>query len=146
MSPGGLYIDTSCLLKLFFQEPDSASVTELVSREEQVLVSDLAVVEASVQIHGRRLAGGLSRRRAQTLESALERIIALRPFQVLPFASSALTQASDQVKAARSGAHCKTLDRLHLALMSAHGLSRLLTSDAGQARAARALGFVVLSP
>jgi predicted nucleic acid-binding protein len=145
VSAGGLYLDTSCLLKLFFQEPESSAVASLVGQEEEVLVSELAVVEASAQIHGRRLAGSLSARRAQTLESALDRVLAVRPFQVIPFVASALGQARIQVRGAKKAAHCKSLDRLHLALMSAHALTRLLTSDSTQARAARALGFDVLS-
>lgn len=146
MSPGGLYLDTSCLLKLFFQEPESPAVASLVGEEEKVLVSELTLVETSVQIHGRRLAGALSARRAQSLGSALERILAVRPFEMVPFTAVALSQARTQVRNAKKAAHCKTLDRLHLALMSAFARTRLLTSDATQARAARALGFDVLSP
>jgi hypothetical protein len=42
--------------------------------------------------------------------------------------------------------HCRTLDRLHLAAMKELGLRRLLTNDAKQAAAARALGYEVVSP
>lgn len=146
MSPPALYMDTSCLLKLFFHEPESRGVAARVGQEAAVLVSELAVVEASVQIHGRRMLGSLTRRRAELLESELKRILAVRPFEVIPFTAATLGVARAQVSGARKAAHCKTLDRLHLALMSAHGLTRLLTSDSSQARAARALGFEVLSP
>jgi hypothetical protein len=42
--------------------------------------------------------------------------------------------------------HCPTLDRLHLAVMRSLDVRRLLTNDAAQARAARALGFAVMVP
>jgi hypothetical protein len=38
------------------------------------------------------------------------------------------------------------LDRLHLAVMKSLDVRRLLTNDHAQARAARALGFVVIVP
>ena len=38
MSSGGLYIDTSCLLKLFFLEPESARVAEIVVRDERAII------------------------------------------------------------------------------------------------------------
>jgi uncharacterized protein with PIN domain len=41
-----LYIDTSCLLKLFLMEPESARVQELSSAEERVVVSTLVRLEA----------------------------------------------------------------------------------------------------
>ena len=34
-----LYLDTSCFLKLFFLEPETASVLEALAREEHVVFS-----------------------------------------------------------------------------------------------------------
>jgi hypothetical protein len=42
--------------------------------------------------------------------------------------------------------HCRTLDRLHLAIMASIGMRRLLTNNDAQARAARRLGFDVFLP
>lgn len=41
---------------------------------------------------------------------------------------------------------CRTLDRLHLAVMEMLGLRRILTNDTTQGRAAVALGYEVLTP
>lgn len=143
MNLSGLYLDTSCLLKLFFPEPESAKVASIVGSEARVVVSELGVVEASVQIHGRRLSGSLARARAQRLEAALERTLSMRPFEVVPFAAGALERTREQARLAQKSAHCRTLDRLHLAVMQLEGLDRLLTNDDRQAAAARALGFEV---
>ena len=48
-----LYLDTSCLLKLFFDEPETERTMELVAREERVVVSSLARLEAVIQIQAR---------------------------------------------------------------------------------------------
>jgi predicted nucleic acid-binding protein len=144
VSRSGLYLDTSCLLKLFFPEPESSEVASLVAPETRVVVSELGVLEASVQIHGRRAAGLLSRARAQRLEAALQKTLCMSPFEVVPFAATALELARGQVQAAKKGIHCRTLDRLHLAVMELEALDRLLTHDGRQAAAARALGIQVL--
>jgi uncharacterized protein len=144
MSRSGLYLDTSALLKLFFPEPESSRVAEIVASEVRVVVSELGLLEASVQIQGRRMSGLLPRARAERLEAALDQTMSMRPFEVLPFAKAAFEHARAQARAARKLAHCRTLDRLHLAVMELEGIERLLTNDERQAMAARALGFEVL--
>lgn len=42
--------------------------------------------------------------------------------------------------------HCRTLDRLHLAAMEELSISRLMTHDEGQAKAAIEAGFKVVRP
>ena len=54
--------------------------------------------------------------------------------------------AEQMVRSLPKRAYCATLDRLHLAAMQALGISRLLTNDAAQAKAARQLGFDVTLP
>ena len=144
MKRSSLYLDTSCLLKLFFAEPESAQVATKVAAESSVVVSELAVVEACVQIHGRRMAGLLSKSAAERLESALDSTLGSSPFAVVPFAAAALNTARSQVRGARKGAHSRTIDRLHLAVMEIEGLQRLFTNDDQQAKAARQLGFEVI--
>jgi predicted nucleic acid-binding protein len=144
VSSSSLYLDTSGLLKLFFREPESHRVAMIIASEARVIVSELGVVEASVQIHGRRLAGLLPRGRAQRLEATLEQTLSMRPFEVVPFAAAALECARAQARVARKAAHCRTLDRLHLAVMELESLDRLLTNVRRQAAAARALGFEVI--
>jgi hypothetical protein len=54
--------------------------------------------------------------------------------------------AEEHLRSLPREAHCLTLDRLHLAVMRSLDVRRLLTNDAAQARAARALGFAVMVP
>lgn len=141
-----LYADTSCLLKLLWQEPETARTETLIAAESTVVVSDLARLEATVQIRARRAAGLLTRRGAETLSAQLETILRTAPLELRACAPSLVEDAMAQVLAARPRGHCRTLDRLHLAAMAGMGLRRLLTNDDAQARAARALGMRVVFP
>lgn len=141
-----LYADTSCLLKLLWQEPETARTESLVTTEDMVVVSDLARLEVMVQIQARRVAGLLTKSGATHLFLRFETLVATPPFELRACASSLIEDAWLQTSASRPHAHCRTLDRLHLAAMGGMGLRRLLTNDDGQARAARALGIRVVLP
>jgi len=141
-----LYVDTSCLLKLFWPEPETARTEELVDAEDLVVVSDLVHLEMLVHVQARRAAGLLTRRGSMRLLEQIESLIATPPFELRSCAPGLIEDARAQVASAPPRAHCRTLDRLHLAAMAGMGIFRLLTNDDGQARAARALGVRVLLP
>ena len=52
-----IYLDTSCLLKLMLEEPESEAVRLAVDREAEVIVSALAELETAVQLRAGWLAG-----------------------------------------------------------------------------------------
>jgi len=141
-----LYLDTSCLLKLFFMEPETRRTFDVVAREDRVVVSTLARLEADVQLQG-RLAGGLIKKQAAArLLRNIEAVLETDPYEIVATPPSVYGIASSQIRPLGQAAHCRTLDRLHLAAMEALGLRRLLTNDATQASAARALGYDVVLP
>ena len=142
----GLYLDTSCLLKLFFQEPESARVAAMLAAEDRVVVSTLARLELRVQIQGRMAGGTLSGQVASTLMAMVDRTLVQSPFEITEMPGNVYAVAAGQIVAAGRSVHCRTLDRLHLAAMETLGLRRLLTADETQARAAAACGFEVLRP
>jgi uncharacterized protein with PIN domain len=134
------------LLKILFLEPETRRVIELLAAEDHVVVSALARLEALGQIHGRLAAGLLARPAVRTLVSRFDEILECPPYEVVQVSSRIIDQAEEQVRRFSRDAYCPTLDRLHLAAMEEIGLRRLLTNDDTQARAARALGFSVVSP
>lgn len=144
MTDAALYLETSCLLKLLFYEPDSPRVHELVAAESDVVVTSLVELEAEQQILARYLAGRLSRSRRITVLARMRELLAQAPFERLSPPVSFLDAALRQARGSR--VYCRTLDRLHLGAMEALGLRRLLTNDDQQAAAARALGFEVILP
>jgi predicted nucleic acid-binding protein len=141
-----IYLDTSCLLKMLFPEPESARVLALCAAESRVVVSSLAKLEATVQIQARYLGGTLTKPGATRIRSKLEATLAMAPFEFALFPPGAVETAEQQLRLERRAPHCRTLDRLHLATMEMLGLGRLLTNDEPQARAAMGLGFQVLLP
>lgn len=141
---GALYLDTSCLFKLFFREPETASVARIVSKEPVVILSELGRLEAETQLRARLVGGLLSRSRQERLSAELSRLLSLDPFTVLPFPEDGFERGRELVR--RVDVHCRTLDLLHLAAMEAAGARRLFTNDAAQAKVARACGFEVTTP
>ena len=141
-----IYMDTSCLLKLLFPEPESVPVGELVAAESRVVVTALARLEARSQIAGRLSGGVLSKRRALALAARLDALLTLEPFELVPTPSDLEATAERQMSPLARSVYCRTLDRLHLSAVERLGLRRLLTNDDTQAAAARALRITVLMP
>jgi predicted nucleic acid-binding protein len=133
-------------LKVLFPEPESRRVMQLVSAEEHVVVSTLARLETVVQIHARAVGGFLTRPAARSLVARLETVLRQVPYDVVRMPAEVVDLAEAQVRPLARDAYCPTLDRLHLAVMKALEVQRLLTNDDAQARAAQALGFSVVVP
>ena len=141
-----LYLDTSCLLKAFFPEPETAATVALIAREPHVIVSSLARLEALVHIHGRVAAKMLAATAARRLSERLDRVLQEEPYELVSCQPGIIEIAETQVRSVVKSAYCRTLDRLHLAAMQVLGVHRLLTNDDTQARAARGLGFETVQP
>lgn len=140
-----IYLDTSCLLKLLLEEPESEAVRQAVARESEAIVSALAELETAVQLRAGWLAGEYRERRYRAYLGRLNAFRETDPFQFRPLAGSLFQTALRQDRDARR-IHCRTLDRLHLAAMEELGLQRLMTNDAAEAAGAKALGYEVVSP
>lgn len=141
-----LYLDTSCLLKVLFREPETNRVMQLVAAEEHVVVSSLGLLETLVQIHARAVGGLLTRPAARSLVERLDELLRRDPYEVMRTPADIVDLAEAEVRRLPRRAYCPTLDRLHLCVMKSLGLDRLLTNDDPQARAARALGYSVTLP
>ncbi|MEA2626432.1 MAG: hypothetical protein QOD06_2477 [Candidatus Binatota bacterium] len=141
-----LYVDTSCFLKLFFPEPETARIAELISAETRVVVSTLVRLETFGHLYGRIEGGLLSKSFGAVLLRQIDQTLQADPYEIVSCPPSMIEVAEAQVRPLTKGAHCRTLDRLHLATMQVLGLQRLLTNDDRQAAAGRVLGFEVSLP
>jgi predicted nucleic acid-binding protein len=141
-----LYVDTSCLLKLFFEEPETGRTIELVAREERVVVSSLARLEALVQIQARMAGRMLSPSAARRLIARIDAVLRRDPYDLVATPATTFEAAEEQLRPLARSTYCRTIDRLHLGAMQALRLRRLLTNDDVQARAARAAGLSVAMP
>jgi predicted nucleic acid-binding protein len=140
-----IYIDTSCLLKLFFNEPSSDSVRSAVEVEDQIVISSLTELETLIQLKASWKGGDVSRSQWRKLEAELALLRNERPFEFRALPGSLFNTALRQHR--NSGeVHSRAVDRLHLAAMEDLEISRLMTHDNAQAAAALELGFSVLKP
>jgi len=136
-------MDTSCLLKLFIAEPESARVAEIVASQARVVVSALAVTEANIRFQ--RLREQQSAAVVKRLRRQLDAVLAQDPFEVAPFLGEYFAIAITQSEK-KGSVYCKTLDRLHIAAAVGLRLKTFLTNDDLQARAAAAAGLTPLLP
>jgi predicted nucleic acid-binding protein len=140
-----IYLDTSCLLKLLREEPESADVRRAVDGEAEVVVSSLTELETEVQLKAAAIGGDIRTSQCHQYQVRLAAMRNFDPFQFryLPAAvfSTALRQHCHP-----QAVYCRSLDRLHLAAMEELKLKRLMTLDEIQGKAAQALDYEVLYP
>ena len=140
-----IYLDTSCLLTLLFLEPSSASVASGIQEESSVVVSVLTELETLVQLKAGWTGGRLSRNEWRQAEAKFGLLRSQPPFEFRPLPARIFQTALRQHR--NSGElHCRSLDRWHLAAMEELKISRLMTHDESQAKAAIELGFQVVRP
>jgi uncharacterized protein len=130
-----IYVDSSALLKLYFDEPDSARAEELLSAD-------------TTWVTGRHTAVEVRRNLARELRAA--DLAAARQQFERDWQNTAVVELTQEVcdvaaeLAELTGS--RTLDALHLAAAKVVGGGALpiVTFDVRQAQAARSLGWVVL--
>jgi len=140
-----IYLDSSSLLKLLWNEPETAAVVEAVNREPAVIVSTLSELETLTQLKAAFLGGEYNRRQWRRLETQLALLRNHPPYE-FRFLPGTLFQTALRQHRNAGPEHCRSLDRLHLAAMEELRLTRLMTNDTRQARAAMATGFTVVQP
>lgn len=140
-----IYVDASCLVKMFVPEVDSAEVLRAIQGERGVVVSSLTELETLIQLKGGFLGGHYTRARWRALEAQFASARNRSPFEFRTLPATVFQTALRQHR--NSGTiHCRSLDRLHLAAMEELKVTRLMTHDDAQARAATAMGFEVTKP
>ena len=140
-----IYLDTSCLLKLLREEPESAAVRCAVDAESEVVVSSLAELETEVQLKAAALGGEIRTGQWRQYQAQLVAMRNFDPFHFRHLPAAVFSTALRQNRQPQT-VHCRSLDRLHLAAMEELKLKRLMTLDELQGRVARALGFDVIRP
>ena len=139
-----IYIDSSSVLKILWEEPESRAVREAIGTESHIVISALSELETEVQLRGKWLGGAFPKSRYEAYRKRLTSFREMAPFDFRELPGGVFRKAMTQHLGTRQ--HCRTLDRLHLAAMEELGLRRLLTNDAKQASAAAQLGYRVVFP
>jgi predicted nucleic acid-binding protein len=140
-----IYLDTSCLLKLLREEPESAEVRSAVDTEDEVVVSSLVELETEVQLKGAAVGGEIRASQWRRYQAKLAAMRNFEPFHFRYLPAAVFSTALRQHRRPQA-IYCRSLDRLHLAAMEELNLTRLMTLDGLQAKAALALGYKVVLP
>ena len=138
------YVDASCLLKLVIEEPDSEAVARLAFAQTELVVSSLTELEVRTALRAFALGDVNHRRHSKRRVALFEALLQAPPIVRVSVREDAFSHALAHVEL--KTLHCRTLDRLHLGIMQSMNMSRLLTTDVAQAKAARALGFKIGAP
>ncbi len=140
-----IYLDTSCLLKLLRDEPESAAVRSAVDAEDEVVVSSLTELETEVQLKAAALGGDIRLSQWRQYQARLAALRNLDPFHFRHLPAAVFSTALRQHRHPQA-AYCQSLDRLHLAAMEELNLRRLITLDEAQGGAAEAMNYEVIYP
>ena len=140
-----IYIEPSCLVKVLRPEAESQAVIEAIARETSIVVSVLSELETLVQLKAFYLAGDYFRPRWRQLEAQLSVLRNQPPYEFRSLSAALFQTALRQHRNSRT-VHGRSRDRLHLAAMEELTLTRLMTHDDRQAKAASAAGFDVVRP
>ena len=143
LEPAVVYLDASALVKLLLPEAESESLNRALAGRERVLVSDLAVTEATSALARRRREGALSpavaiaahRKVLELLGKGSARGASLDP--VVHREAERLLLSTDTVS-------LRAADALHLALALSSGATVMATYDTRLAAAAAQAGMLDL--
>jgi len=140
-----IYLDSSSLLKLLWNEPESSTTIDALAEENAVVISVLAEMETLVQLKAAYLGGDYALPQLRRFEGQLAAFRNQPPYEFRTLPGTVFQTALRQHR--NSGdIHCRALDRLHLAAMEELKVFRLMTHDQGQAKAAIEAGFEVARP
>jgi uncharacterized protein with PIN domain len=109
-----IYLDTSCLLKLLRDEPESEDVRTAVSNEEIVVVSSLAELETEVQLKAAAVGGEIRTSQWRQYQAKLVAMRNFDPFHFRHLPAAVFSTALRQHRHPQS-VFCRAMDRLHLA-------------------------------
>ena len=116
-----------------------------MQEESTVVISALAELETLVQLKAGWTGGSLTRNQWRQMEAKFAVLRNQSPFDFRNLPSALFQVALRQHRNSRN-LHCRALDRLHLAAMEELNISRLMTHDENQAKAAIEAGFQVVRP
>lgn len=141
------YWDTSCVLKLYTAEPDSAQYLALASQAtESLLSSEVLTAELYYALSQKELRGEIKVGAAERLWKQFQNDCAAGRWLLLPVGPDVLTRAAQVAKASyrhRPAVTLRTLDGIHLASALSAKAKQLVTADGRMKQGAAVAGLPV---
>lgn len=140
-----IYLDTGCLLKLYYPEPNSASVAAVISGKA-IIFTALHELETMTALQLKRFRGEAT---AEQVEAAMrfvrEDLTSGKLAQLPVNWPVVLRNATELARVHASSSGCRSLDVLHCALALAMNANEFISSDARQIAVATAMGLGVVA-
>ena len=139
-----IYLDTGCLLKLYYPEPNSASVAAAVSGKA-IIFTPLHELETVSALQLKRFRGEATTEQAEAAMRLVREDLAggklLRPAVNWP---AVLLSAAELARVHAASSGCRSLDVLHCALADAVEAEGFVSTDARQITVATTMGLKVI--
>ncbi len=143
------YWDTSCLIKLYTPEPDSAKFHHILARGAVCVTCDVTPLEFWAAVRRKESEGSLARGEARKVQKALEADIADESIVMNSCNAAVRSQfykIVDRCLSLLPPILIRTNDALHLAAAHCSGESEIIATDKRLRDAASAMGFSVFPP
>ena len=143
------YWDTSCLIKLYTPEPDSATFRAHLATGGACVTCDIAPLEFWATVRRKEAEGVLAVREAEKVHAALQSDIAAGSITIIPCDAAVRAKFHTIVEhchALQPPIFIRTNDALHLAAAMCAGETEIVATDKRLREAAVALGLTVFPP
>lgn len=145
-----IYWDTSCVVKLYVAEDDSAEYLELAGRSDRALVSSGALqVEMYYALRQKELRGEIRSGGSDPLFRKFRADVGKGRLLLLPFGTDVAEQAVDAARRCHDRGPpvpLRSMDGVHLATALVAGIKYIATADERMRAAADLLGLSVITP
>ena len=140
-----VYLDTGCLVKLYYPERESAAVAAAVVGD-QITFTALHELELVTVVELKVFRGeAKSEQIVAAMALVQEDLAAGKLVELPPDWRSTFREAVDLARTHSAGTGCRSLDTLHCALAKTVKARMFLSSDARQIQLARAIGLHVVA-
>lgn len=136
-----IYLDTGCLLKLYYPEPNSAAVAAAVSGKA-IAFTALHELETITALQLKRFRGESTAEQAEAAMNLVREDLTSGKLAQSPVNWPAvLHNAAELARVHTSASGCRSLDILHCAVALAMSAEQFVSSDSRQIALATAIGL-----
>lgn len=139
-----IYLDTGCLVKLYYPEPDSPAVVARVAGRS-MFYTPLHELELANALNQKRFHKQATELQVKAALALIQSDLAIGVLVAAPANWQTHFQSATQLSMSHTPAiGCRTLDILHCALAADLRAAEFVTTDARQSRLAQAMGLTWL--
>lgn len=127
--------------KLYFPEPDSDAVQELVSAADALACSEILLTEFAAVASRKQADGEITTRQQTRILREFSKHVEEGYWGLLPCTRGELTTAADLMRKCQGKARIRTMDAVHLSTCLMNRMFPLFTTDGVMLKAAAHLGI-----